>query len=176
METNFNEQELNRRNAVVQMRELGIEPYPAALYEVNAKAAEIPAKFNAQAEELARKQKEYDSGVALIKAECEDAGLLPDSYIRELEYKVATEIILEIKQDKKSRAEMLKQAEDGEKTVIGADVDSEIAKQMAKATEIPEDETRVRVMRVTYKASQAKAIASFFKSAGIKFEFINSDF
>lgn len=132
--------------------------------------------INAQAEELARKQKEYDSGVALIKAECEDAGLLPDSYIRELEYKVATEIILEIKQDKKSRAEMLKRAEDGEKTVIGADVDSEIAKQMAKATEIPEDETRVRVMRVTYKASQAKAIASFFKSAGIKFEFINSDF
>lgn len=51
METNFNEQELNRRNAVVQMRELGIEPYPAALYEVNAKAAEIPAQFNAQAEE-----------------------------------------------------------------------------------------------------------------------------
>lgn len=132
--------------------------------------------INAQAEELARKQKEYDSGVALIKAECEDAGLLPDAYIRELEYKVATEIILEIKQDKKSRAEMLKQAEDGEKTVIGADVDSEIAKQMAKATEIPEDETRVRVMRVTYKASQAKTIASFFKGAGIKFEFINSDF
>ena len=132
--------------------------------------------INAQAEELARKQKEYDSGVALIKAECEDAGLLPDSYIRELEYKVATEIILEIKQDKKSRAEMLKQAEDREKTVIGADVDSEIAKQMAKATEIPEDETRVRVMRVTYKASQAKAIASFFKGAGIKFEFINTDF
>ena len=40
METNFNEQELNRRNAVVQMRELGIEPYPAALYDVNAKEKE----------------------------------------------------------------------------------------------------------------------------------------
>lgn len=132
--------------------------------------------INAQAEELARKQKEYDSGVALIKAECEDAGLLPDSYIRELEYKVATEIILEIKQDKKSRAEMLKQAEDGEKTVIGADVDSEIAKQMAKATEIPEDEVRTRVLRVTYKASQAKLMARFFKENEIKFEFINSDF
>lgn len=132
--------------------------------------------INAQAEELARKQKEYDSGVALIKAECEDAGLHPDAYIRELEYKVATEIILEIKQDKKSRAEMLKQAEDGEKTVIGADVDSEIAKQMAKATEIPEDEVRTRVLRVTYKGSQAKLMARFFKENEIKFEFINSDF
>lgn len=132
--------------------------------------------INAQAEELAKKQKEYDSGVALIKAECEDAGLLPDSYIRELEYKVATEIILEIKQDKKSRAEMLKQAEGGEKTVIGADVDSEIAKQMAKATEIPEDEVRTKVLRVTYKASQAKLMARFFKENEIKFEFINSDF
>ena len=131
--------------------------------------------INAQAEELAKKQKEYDSGVALIKAECEDAGLLPDSYIRELEYKVATEIILEIKQDKKSRAEMLKQAEGGEKTVIGADVDSEIAKQMAKATEIPEDEVRTKVLRVTYKASQAKLMARFFKENEIKFEFINSD-
>ncbi len=52
METNFNEQELNRRNAVVQMRELGIEPYPAALYDVNAKAAEIPAKFDPQSGEV----------------------------------------------------------------------------------------------------------------------------
>ncbi len=51
MEVNFNEQELNRRNAVAQMRSLGIEPYPAPLYEVNAKAAEIPGKFNPQSEE-----------------------------------------------------------------------------------------------------------------------------
>ncbi len=51
MENNFNEQELNRRNAVVQMRELGIEPYPAALYEVNAKAAQIPAQFDPQSGE-----------------------------------------------------------------------------------------------------------------------------
>ena len=31
----LNEQEQNRRDAVVKLRELGIEPYPAALYEVN---------------------------------------------------------------------------------------------------------------------------------------------
>ena len=52
--------------------------------------------INAQAEELAKKQKEYDTGVALIKAECEDAELLPDAYIRELAYRNAMEIIMEI--------------------------------------------------------------------------------
>ncbi len=45
MELNLNEQELNRRNAVVQMRELGIEPYPAAMYEVNVTTTEIADNF-----------------------------------------------------------------------------------------------------------------------------------
>ena len=31
----LNEQEQNRREAVTRLRELGIEPYPAALYDVN---------------------------------------------------------------------------------------------------------------------------------------------
>lgn len=48
MEINLNEQEQNRRNAVAQMRELGIEPYPAALYDINATAAEILKNFNQQ--------------------------------------------------------------------------------------------------------------------------------
>ncbi len=46
MELNLNEQEQNRRNALVQMRELGIEPYPAALYEVNVTTKDIAEKFN----------------------------------------------------------------------------------------------------------------------------------
>lgn len=46
MELNLNEQEQNRRNALVQMRELGIEPYPAALYEVNVTTQDIAEKFN----------------------------------------------------------------------------------------------------------------------------------
>ena len=49
-----------------------------------------------QACELEKKQKDYDSGVALIRAECKDAGFLADTYIRELAYKTATEIILNI--------------------------------------------------------------------------------
>ncbi len=48
MESNLNEQEINRRNAVIQMRDLGIEPYPAEMYEVNAKAAEILQNYDGQ--------------------------------------------------------------------------------------------------------------------------------
>ena len=132
--------------------------------------------INAQAEELAKKQKEYDTGVALIKAECEDAGLLPDAYIRELEYKVATEIILEIKQDKKSRAEMVAKEEGGETVTIGADADSEIAQQMKKATDLDKGDKRTRVLRVTYLPSQAKLMGDFFKKNNIEFEFLKQDF
>lgn len=50
MENNFNEQELNRRNAVVQMRELGIEPYPAAMYEINATTKDIADNYSPEKE------------------------------------------------------------------------------------------------------------------------------
>ena len=48
MESNLNEQEINRRNAVKQMRDLGIEPYPAEMYEVNATAAEIMQNYDSR--------------------------------------------------------------------------------------------------------------------------------
>ena len=147
-------------------------------YNKTAKEEETIADIDAQAKELADKQSAYDNGVALIKAECEESGLLPDSYIRELAYRNAMEIIMEIKQDKKAQAELKAKAEEGEKITIGADSDSEVAKQIAKATELTakEDEARTKILRVTYKASQAKLMARFFKENGIKFEFINSGF
>lgn len=132
--------------------------------------------INAQAEELSKKQKDYDNGVALIKMECEDAGLLPDSYIRELAYRSSSEIILEIKMDKKSKAEMQKEAEDNGKVVIGKELDSEIEKEIGKAESNSKNETRTRVLKVTYKAEQAKLMASFFRTNNISFEFIEKDF
>lgn len=45
MSTEFNDQELFRRQALVELESLGIEAYPAALYEVNATAKEILEKF-----------------------------------------------------------------------------------------------------------------------------------
>lgn len=53
METRqLNDQEIQRRKEVEELRKLGIEPYPAAQYEVTAYAAEILASFtDEQAEE-----------------------------------------------------------------------------------------------------------------------------
>ena len=129
-----------------------------------------------QASELERKQKDYDSGVELIKAECEDAGFLADTYIRELQYKSATEIILEIKRDKKASAELKEKEEKGETITIGEPINEELKKAMAKASEVKEEETRTRVLRVTYKPEQAKLMAKFFTENKISFEFIHTDF
>ena len=41
MSTGLSEQEILRRNALTQLRELGINPYPAESYEINANAADI---------------------------------------------------------------------------------------------------------------------------------------
>ncbi|MBP5505325.1 MAG: lysine--tRNA ligase [Bacteroidales bacterium] len=42
----LNEQELGRRESLSRLRELGIEPYPAAEYKVNASSAEIKAGYD----------------------------------------------------------------------------------------------------------------------------------
>lgn len=129
-----------------------------------------------QAAELEKKQKEYDSGVALITTECNDAGLLPDAYLRELQYKSAMEIILEIKQDRKTRDEMKAKEALGEKIVIGEPITEELKKAVALDSKDEAEETRTRVLRVTYKPSQAKLIADFFRENKISFEFIQTDF
>lgn len=129
-----------------------------------------------QAAELEKKQKEYDSGVALITTECNDAGLLPDAYLRELQYKSAMEIILEIKQDRKTRDEMKAKEAAGEKIVIGEPITEELKKAISLDSKDEAEETRTRVLRVTYKPSQAKLIANFFRENKISFEFIQTDF
>lgn len=129
-----------------------------------------------QAVELEKKQAEYDAGVKLITAECEDAGFLADTYIRELSHKSATEIILEIKADKKVKAELQAKAEAGEKVVIGEPVTEELQKALSFDSKEKAEEMRVRVLRVTYKPEQAKLMAKFFRENKIGFEFINTDF
>ena len=46
--TNLSEQEILRRESLSRLRELGINPYPAALYPVNASTAEILAGYNGE--------------------------------------------------------------------------------------------------------------------------------
>lgn len=45
MEHHLNDQEIQRRNSMAALREMGIEPYPADQFPVNAKAAEIKQFF-----------------------------------------------------------------------------------------------------------------------------------
>ena len=129
-----------------------------------------------QAVELEKKQSEYDAGVKLITAECEEAGFLADTYIRELSHKSATEIILEIKADKKVKAELQAKVEAGEKVVIGEPITEELQKAMSLDSKEKAEEMRVRVLRVTYRPEQAKLMASFFRENKIGFEFIKTDF
>lgn len=127
-----------------------------------------------QAIELEKKQSEYDAGVKLIKAECEDTGFIADTYIRELSYKSAMEIILEIKQDKKAKAELQAKVETGEKVVIGESLTEELKK--AATLDSKKEENRTRVMRIVYKPENAKKIASAMKELCISFEFVKTDF
>lgn len=129
-----------------------------------------------QACELEKKQKEYDSGVALITAECNDAGFWAETYIRELNYKSAMEIVLEIKADKKSKAELEAKVNAGEKIVVGEPITEELKKAMFHDEKESKAELRTRVLRVTYKPEQAKLMARFFKENNIQFEFINTGF
>lgn len=129
-----------------------------------------------QAVELEKKQSEHDAGVKLITAECEDCGFLPDTYIRELSYKSAMEIILEIKEDKRRRAELKAKEEAGEKIVVGEPITEELKKAVTFDEKEKAEEMRVRILRVTYKPEQAKLMARFFKENNIAFEFINTDF
>ena len=127
-----------------------------------------------QAIELEKKQSEYDAGVKLIKAECEDTGFIADTYIRELSYKSAMEIILEIKQDKKAKAELQAKIDTGEKVVIGESLTEELKK--AVTLDSKKEENRTRVMRIVYKPENAKKIASAMKELCISFEFIKTAF
>lgn len=47
----LSEQEIIRRNSLNKLRELGIDPYPAAEYEVNATSAQIKKEFSDDSEE-----------------------------------------------------------------------------------------------------------------------------
>ena len=50
MNVEYSEQELLRRDSLVKLRELGIEPYPAALYPVNATARSISEGYDPEKE------------------------------------------------------------------------------------------------------------------------------
>ena len=143
-------------------------------YNKTQKEEDTIADIEKQAMELSKKQSEYDSGIALIKAECEGTGFVPDTYIRELEYKSAMEVILEIKADKLKREELKNKVDNGETVTIGDELETELAD--AKALDSKENATRTRLLRVTYTPEQASLMKEFFVANHIKYEFVKSDF
>ena len=50
--TDLSEQEQIRRNSLAEIRKLGIDPYPAAMYEVSHKAKEVKEKFDKEEDQL----------------------------------------------------------------------------------------------------------------------------
>ena len=142
-------------------------------YNKTQKEEDTIDDIDRQAKELKEKQTAYDNGVVLIKAECEECGLLPDAYIRELAYRNAMEIIMEIKQDKKRASEIKAEVEEGKTVKIGEDLSEDLSAMINEASKKDKDEVRTRILRVSYKSSQAKLMAHFFKENDIKFEFIN---
>ena len=52
MTTELNEQEIQRRQNMQAMKEMGINPYPAAEYPTNAFSTDIVAEFSDEATEL----------------------------------------------------------------------------------------------------------------------------
>lgn len=137
-------------------------------YNKTQKEEDSIADIERQAKELQSKQQDYDIGVLLIKEECGEE-LLPDTYIRELQHKSAMEIILEIKQDKKSRKEMMAKADAGETVTIGKELDDCLAKAQSIDSQ---EEYRERTLKIRYKAEQAKLMTDFFKKNDIQFKFI----
>ena len=55
-------------------------------------------------------------------------------------------------------------------------MEEEIEKVVSLDKEETKEETRTKVLRVTYKPSQAKLMAEFFTKNKIQFEFIKTDF
>lgn len=74
-------------------------------YNKTASEADIASDIEAQAMTIRKQQDEHDTGILLINRECEESGLLADSYIRMLEYKTVTEVLLMIKEDACKRAQ-----------------------------------------------------------------------
>lgn len=141
-------------------------------YNRTQKEEDTIADIEKQAMELSKKQSEYDSGIALIKAECEGTGFVPDTYIRELEYKSAMEVILEIKADKLKREELKAQSDRGETIKIG----EELEKELETAKNLDSSDERTRLLRVTYRSEQASLMKEFFTKNNIKYEFVKTDF
>lgn len=131
-----------------------------------------------QALALSKEQNEYDSAVALIKDECEDSTLIPETYIEQLKYRSCTELIMKIKADKKKNLELIEQLKEkekaGESYVLGEDTENTpFVKNEDGGNDFPE--MRERVIRIRYPASLNRQVGTLFselRELGVSWEFV----
>ena len=136
-------------------------------YNLTQKEEDSIADIERQAETLKKEQTEYDSSCALIKDECSSSGLVAETYIRELAYKSASEILLEIRSDAKIHQEMVKKQEAGEKIEVGSPLTDELKKALSLDEEEDKASLKTVAVKLTYKAELSSVIAQFFKDNGI---------
>ena len=144
-------------------------------YNKTQKEEDTYNDIDAQIEALKQAKKEKEAAILLIESELEGTNIPSQPYIRQLEYHNATEIILQIKADKKRMEEEKKEKdvviEKATPEVYLPEDNDSLEIPVAKTEEYTE-EIRIRVMQIWYTASQAEKLNKFFAECGIKFKFV----
>lgn len=149
-------------------------------YNKTQKEEDSADDIEAQAVELEKRQKEYDAGLALIRAELEGSMLVEGTYLDQLKYRSASEIVLQIKADKKESQrlyeEMREKEARGEKVVLGEPVTDDLKFHPADAPLEAKDtlhgDVRERTLWIRYKKEVAQDILDFFTEHGVEFKFL----
>ena len=144
-------------------------------YNKTQKEEDTYNDIDAQIEALKQAKKEKEAAIMLIESELEGTNIPSQPYIRQLEYHNATEIILQIKTDKKRMEEEKKEKDvviENPETEVYLPEDNDSLEIPVAKTEEGTEEIRTRVMQIWYTASQAEKLNKFFSECGIKFKFV----
>lgn len=131
--------------------------------------------IDAQIEALKQAKKDREAAIMLIESELEGTNIPSQPYIRQLEYHNATEVILQIKADKKRMEEEKKTKEaviENPETEVSLPEYNDSEEIQVTKDEENTEEIRTRVMQIWYTASQAEKLNKFFSECGIKFKFV----
>lgn len=144
-------------------------------YNKTQKEEDTYNDIDAQIEALKQAKKDREAAILLIESELEGTNIPSQPYIRQLEYHNATEIILQIKADKKRMEEEKKTKEvviENPETEVSLSEDNDSEEIQVTKDEEDTEEIRTRVMQIWYTASQAEKLNKFFSECGIKFKFL----
>ena len=149
-------------------------------YNVTQKEEDSVSDIEAQAETLAKEQKERDMSIALIKAECEGTTLVADTYLTFLAFKSPAEVLMQIHEDKEKakrlyeerlRAEMEeRKAEEERKEVVGKELDGSLKDFFSPSVE--KETLRERTILIRYRPEMAEKILDFFIKQGIEYKIL----